>query len=58
MPAVHQAMMSRYGDREHPMPVLLDQFSGGNSGSRITCTERGSMFHLREGDPWYRGETD
>ena len=55
MSAVHQAMMSRYGDREHPMPVLLDQLSGGDTGSGIACTERGSMFHLREGDPWDRG---
>ena len=46
MSAVHQAMMSRYGDREHPMPVLLDQLSGGDAGGRITCTERGSVFHL------------
>ena len=58
MSAVHQAMMSRYGDREHPMPVLLDQLSGGDAGGRITCTERGSVFHLREGDPRNRGETD
>lgn len=58
MSAVHQAMMSRYGDREHPIPVLLDQLSGGDAGSGIACTERGSVFHLREGDPWDRGETD
>ena len=57
MSAVHQAMMSRYGDREHPMPVLLDQLSGGDTGSGIACTERGSVFHLREGDPRNRGET-
>lgn len=55
MSAVHQAMMSRYGDREHPMSVLLDQLSGGDAGGRITCTERGSVFHLREGDPMEPG---
>ena len=49
MSAVHQAMMSRYGDREHPMPVLLDQLSGGDAGGRITCTERGSMEPGRNG---------
>lgn len=38
MSAVHQAMMSRYGDREHPMPVLLDQLSGGDTGSGIACS--------------------
>ena len=58
VPAVHQAMMSRYGDGEHPMPVLLDQLSGGDAGSGLARAERGSVFHLREGDPWERGETD
>ena len=41
MSAVHQAMMSRYGDREHPMPVLLDQLSGGDTGSGRRSTEPG-----------------
>ena len=34
MSAVHQAMMSRYGDREHPMSVLLDQLSGGDDSRK------------------------
>ena len=59
MSAVHQAMMSRYGDREHPMSVLLDQLSGwGLRVAESPVTERGSVFHLREGDPRNRGETD
>ena len=44
MSAVHQAMMSRYGDREHPMPVLLDQLSGGETGSESLVRKEEACF--------------